>query len=102
MESIHDVHVTDELNSACMVGSAGISIDSVNITIIAMRLKMTRMKPVPFYLIRAVFVSFIATHSLKMPKTYKTVARCLVPGCNLAVNISQLHIRDKHNNNCYI
>ena len=51
MESIHDVHVTDELNSACMVGSAGISIDSVNITIIAMRLKMTRMKPVPFYLI---------------------------------------------------
>jgi hypothetical protein len=75
MESIHDVHVAVVLNSAWMVGNAGISIDSVNITIMAIRLKIIRMELVPFCLICTVFVSFIATLSLTTPKTH--AARCV-------------------------
>jgi hypothetical protein len=53
-----------ELNSACSVGSAGMSIDSVNITMMAIRFKMITMELVPLSLKCAFFASFMPCLSI--------------------------------------
>src|SRR5450756_119678 len=84
MDSIHDAQVAVVLNSACKVGRAGISIDSVNIIIMAVRLKSTRMKLSSFCLICTVFVSFIAFLSLTCKRHIPPIA---------SVPVSYTHLR---------
>src|SRR5665647_3133033 len=104
MDSIHDSQVAVVLNSACKVGRAGISIDSVNMIIMAVRLKSTRMKLSSFCLICTVWVSFIASLIDHVKDTCSPLRQYPALGfydnfLYQLLQISHLHNSNLHNSN---